>query len=149
MQLTKHTDFAFRVLIYLANMSQEKTTIAEITERYDISRTHLMKVVNALVNAGWVTSTRGKGGGISLGVSPKYISVKDVVMRMEKTLAPVDCKTPLCYIDGACKLQGFLFDAQAAYLDYLAKFTLEDLVGHKTQQRLNSAADWKPVIMKV
>lgn len=136
MQLTKHTDFAFRVLIYLANMQQEKTTIKDITEHYHISRTHLMKVVNSLVNAGWVSSSRGKGGGIKLGVSPQCISVKDVVMRMEKTLAPVDCKNPLCYINGACKLQGFLFEAQAAYLDSLATITLADLVWEKTQQRI-------------
>lgn len=148
MQLTKHTDFAFRVLIYLANMPQEKTTISEITEIYGISRTHLMKVVNALANEGWVHSSRGKGGGICLGMPPEQISAKDVLVRMEKTLTPVDCKTPVCHINGACKLQGVLYGAQQAFLDHLAPYTLADLVWQKTQERIvdndiGKAVTWK------
>ena len=73
MQLTKHTDYAFRVLIYLAGMSEERTTIQAITETFDISKTHLMKVVNELANKGWVASTRGKNGGIRLGVAPESV----------------------------------------------------------------------------
>lgn len=136
MQLTKHTDFAFRVLIYLANMQQDKTTITEITDFFGISRAHLMKVVNALVNAGWVKSSRGKGGGITLGVSPQQVSVKDVIVQMESTLAPVNCNKPICAIYGACRLQGVLFDAQTLYLNALAEVTLADLVCGQTKARI-------------
>jgi DNA-binding IclR family transcriptional regulator len=60
MQLTKHTDFAFRTLIYLAMMEQELTTIQHITDSFDISKSHAMKIVNTLANKGWVKSIRGK-----------------------------------------------------------------------------------------
>ena len=41
MQLTKHTDYAFRVLIYLISMEEERTTIRTITQAFDISKSHV------------------------------------------------------------------------------------------------------------
>jgi len=52
MQLTKHTDYAFRVLIYLAMQPTDTlATIQEISEYFDISRNHMMKIVQKLANA--------------------------------------------------------------------------------------------------
>lgn len=136
MQLTKHTDYAFRVLIYLANMQEEKTTISHITERFAISKTHLMKVVNILSNAGWVTSVRGKNGGIYLGIAPEDLSLRAVVERMENILEPVNCQQPVCFFDGVCHLKGVLFQAQEAYLAHIGQYSLADLIRPELQQRL-------------
>jgi Rrf2 family transcriptional regulator, nitric oxide-sensitive transcriptional repressor len=48
MQLTRHTDFALRVLIYLAVNPGRLSRITEIAEAYQISRHHLVKVVTSL-----------------------------------------------------------------------------------------------------
>lgn len=136
MQLTKHTDYAFRVLIYLGGMKEERTTIQRINEAFDISRTHLMKVVNALANKGWIDATRGKNGGIRLGVEANAINLKDVLVYMENNLDPINCDTPSCYIKGVCQLKPILLQAQNAYLDYLADYTIADLVDDKTIVRL-------------
>jgi len=134
MKLTKHTDYAFRVLIYLSAMKEEKITIQEITDLFNISKTHLMKVVNELANKGWVNSTRGKNGGICLGKAPSAISLKDVLIHMEKTLEPINCTSPMCYLNSVCNLKPILIKAQEQYLDYLGSFTLQDLVDDKTKQ---------------
>lgn len=136
MQLTKHTDYAFRVLIYLAGMQEERTTIQAITETFDISKTHLMKVVNELANKGWVDSTRGKHGGIRLGRDAGDISLKDVLVQMEKTLEPINCDTPVCHIRGVCQLKPILLQAQHEYLNHLAQYTLADLINPKTITRI-------------
>ncbi len=136
MQLTKHTDYAFRVLIYLAGLEGQKTTILTITEAFDISKTHLMKVVNALVNKGWIQSLRGKNGGIKLGVAASEISLRAVVEYMENTLDPINCESPMCRISGACLLKPILVDAQNQYLDYLGNFSIEDLINQNTTQVL-------------
>jgi Rrf2 family nitric oxide-sensitive transcriptional repressor len=52
MHITQHTDYALRVLIYLASNEQRLVTIQEISERFEISRSHLMKVVNQLIRNG-------------------------------------------------------------------------------------------------
>ena len=60
------TDYALRLLIYLALKKDGLTTIAEIAATYDISRNHLMKVACELGVAGYVESVRGRGGGLRL-----------------------------------------------------------------------------------
>lgn len=136
MQLTKHTDYAFKVLIYLANMQEEKVTIKQLTERFSLSQAHLMKVVNVLSQAGWVTTLRGKNGGMFLGVAPHELTLRAVVERMEKTLIPFDCEKPPCFFNGACQLKGLLFAAQEQYLAHLERHTLADLIRPDTQQRI-------------
>ena len=63
MRLTDRTDYAFRVLMYLAVNDEGLATIREIAERYRISNSHLTRVVWELGRAGFVETVRGKGGG--------------------------------------------------------------------------------------
>jgi len=133
MQLTKHTDYAFRILIFLATLEKDKiTTIRQLTESFDISKSHTMKIVNKLVHQNWVQATRGKNGGVKLGVTASAISLKEVVLLMEKTLEPVNCDAPLCALKTACQLKGILVQAQEHYLAHLGKYTIGDLVNNKT-----------------
>ena len=48
MHLTLHTDYALRVLMYLALRPDRRCTIEEIAGAYGISRNHLMKVLYRL-----------------------------------------------------------------------------------------------------
>ena len=66
MRFTAFTDFAFRVLIYLALEPERRATISDIAGRYGVSKNHLMKVVNQLARAGIVTASRGRNGGLLL-----------------------------------------------------------------------------------
>jgi Rrf2 family nitric oxide-sensitive transcriptional repressor len=136
MQLTKHTDFAFRTLIYLASTEEDLTTIQAIADRFGISKSHAMKIVNKLVHAGWIRAVRGKNGGISLGCDPREISLTAVIKLMETTLEPVNCHNPPCLILNACVLKGVLSGAQQAYFDYLEPFTLAQMLNDKTQALL-------------
>ena len=133
MQLTKHTDYAFRILIFLATLEKGRlTTIKQLTEGFDISKSHAMKIVNKLVHKQWVKSVRGKNGGIQLGIAANEITLRSVVELMEQTLEPVNCDSPLCAIKSACQLKGILCQAQEQYLEYLGKFTLENLIDKQT-----------------
>lgn len=129
MQLTKHTDYAFRILIFLASREQKGlTTIQEIAERYQISRNHLMKIVQKLSHAGFVNSIRGNQGGIHLGKAPAEIGLREVIELMEQTLAPVNCHEPLCILTQHCQLRGILFQAQEKYLSTVGHYSLADLI---------------------
>ena len=44
MNITQHTDYALRVLIYLGACPERRATIKEISDRFEISRSHLMKI---------------------------------------------------------------------------------------------------------
>ncbi len=67
-QLTSFTDYGLRALIYMASLPEGKmTSISEVTQVYGVSRNHMVKIINQLSRAGFVTAVRGKNGGIRLG----------------------------------------------------------------------------------
>lgn len=66
MRITRYTDYSLRVLLYVALKDNELSTIGEIAAAYDISKNHLMKVVQELAAKGYLLVTRGKNGGMRL-----------------------------------------------------------------------------------
>jgi len=131
MQITSYTDYALRVLIYLAMSSNRQTTITEIADFYNISRNHLVKVVHQLGSKGFVRTTRGKGGGLSLQHPPEMISIGEVVRSMESHFNWVECFDPAqrhCRLLPGCGLKQLLGRAGDAYLQVLDAATLADLL---------------------
>lgn len=131
MRLTNYTDYSLRVLIYLASKpGEDKSTITEITDAYQISRNHLTKVIHQLGQIGLIETTRGRGGGIILAKEPSEIKIGDVVRETEEDFKLVECFGPdnNCVITSACGLRHILHEALAAYLGVLDKYTLADIV---------------------
>lgn len=135
MRLTMYTDFSLRVLIYLGTKEQDKlTTIQEISDAYNISKNHLMKVTFELGKAGFIQTVRGRGGGIRLADLPQNINVGTVVRKMEDDFHIVECfdrEHNRCPISPVCGLRGVLGKALHAYLAVLDEYTLEDLLFNK------------------
>ena len=132
MQLNLSTDIALRTLIYLGKKN-EAVTISEVSEAFDISKTHLMKVVMALVAANVIISERGRNGGIRLALDAKDISVGAVVRLMENNLALVVCMkegatNDVCPLMPKCKLRKLFFSAQNAFMATLDGSTLADIM---------------------
>jgi Rrf2 family nitric oxide-sensitive transcriptional repressor len=131
MRLTTFTDYALRVLIYLAVRRERRVTIDEIARSYSVSKHHVAKVVHFLGASGWVDNLRGRGGGVRLAVPPASINVAEVVRLAEGGDEPAECFSagrPRCAIAADCLLRGVLGNAVDAFYASLAKKTLEDLV---------------------
>ncbi|WP_312137504.1 Rrf2 family transcriptional regulator [Brevundimonas sp. BH3] len=129
MRLTRYTDYAMRVLLYLGARQDRLCSISEIAQAYDISQNHLMKVVSDLVGAGYVESVRGRSGGVRLAKPPAEINVGAVVRHTEDGFDLVDCAN--CVIAPACGLTGALNQALAAFMKVLDGYTLENLMGRR------------------
>ena len=131
MQLTYNTDYSLRVLLYLGQHQDELVSTREISEYFQISQNHLVKVVNKLGKLGYLTLKRGRyGGGIKLGKAPEDINIGEVVREMEP-LDIVECfnsEKNNCVITASCRLKGVLFTARKAFMDTLKKQTLQDLL---------------------
>jgi Rrf2 family nitric oxide-sensitive transcriptional repressor len=91
MRLTRYTDYSLRVLIYLGLQTERLSSIREIADLYGISESHLMKVVQALGQSGYVATLRGGGGGLRLAKPAHEINVGDVVRNTEDDVALVEC----------------------------------------------------------
>ena len=129
MQLTYHTDYALRLLIYMVSRPGRKVTTREVAEFYGVSVNHLTKVAKALTKAGWLTTTRGTGGGLMLAVHTPAAKVGEIV-RQTENWALVECfdlKTNTCPIAGACALKPILHQAQRAFFDVLDGYRVADL----------------------
>lgn len=140
MRLTRYTDYAMRVLLYLGAREDRLCSIAEIAQAYDISQNHLMKVVSDLVNAGYLVSVRGRFGGVRLARPPAEINVGAVVRHTEDGFDLVDCGN--CIIAPACGLTGALHQALAAFMKVLDGYTLENLLARRVDlARLSEPSD--------
>ena len=131
MRLTVYTDYALRLLMYLAVKQEGLATIAEVAERYDISKNHLTKVAYQLGAAGYVETVRGRNGGLRLAKPPASIGLGEIVRRTEPDMAIVSCFKPIeepCAIRPCCVLKNAFGKARDAFLDVLDGYTLKDLV---------------------
>lgn len=129
MRLTRYSDYAMRVLLYLGRQPDRLCSIAEIAKAYGISQNHLMKVINDLVNAGWLASTRGRGGGVRLAVPASEINVGAVIRHTEDDFDLVGCSS--CIILPACGLTSVLDEALGAFMTVLDRYTLADVLARK------------------
>lgn len=137
MRLTQWTDYTLRVLMYCAACQQRATpvTISEISSAYNISRSHLTKVVFALSGQGWLTTTRGRGGGLRLSRPAAEFDLEEIIKATETDFTMVECfeiKANQCGLATHCLLRGVLSEALQSYLAVLRRYTLADLVKDHT-----------------
>ena len=132
MRFTLHTDYSLRVLMYLgAEPGDDLTTVKEISKSYGISENHLMKVVHRLGQSGFITTVRGRQGGMRLARAPDDIIAGAVVRACEDDMRIVECfdsQTNTCPIANACALPSVLDEASTAFLSVLDRYTLADLL---------------------
>lgn len=138
MRLTVYSDYALRVLMYLAVKDDGLATIAEIAESYAISKNHLMKVVHELGVAGYVETLRGRQGGLRLAKPAEQIGLGEIVRHTEPDMALVPCFEPInapCAVLPCCVLRRALMEACESFMQALDAYTLRDLVKPRTPLR--------------
>lgn len=137
MRITRYTDYSLRTLIYVALKDEEISTIREIAERYNISKNHLMKVVQELNSKGYLQAVRGKNGGLRLSGKPENINIGKVVRDIEQDFALVECfEGGECSLTPACRLKGALHKALEAFFTVLDNYTLADLLPESSRREL-------------
>jgi Rrf2 family transcriptional regulator, nitric oxide-sensitive transcriptional repressor len=131
MRLTRHTDYALRLLMLLALEPESAHTIEAVARRYRISRNHATKVAQTLIQAGFVGGARGRGGGLRLRGPAEAVNLGAVVRATEESLALVECfdlERNACVVAPVCGLRGPLQAALNAFLAVLDGYSLADLV---------------------
>lgn len=133
MRMTQQSDYALRMLVYLALKPDQTCTVNEIAEAYGLSRHHLLKVALKMKNLGLVESLRGRSGGINLATDPADINIGALMQSLEGDFALVECMKPTggcCVISPECRMKGMFHEALGAYLNVLRAYTLADAIGN-------------------
>ena len=163
MRLTNYSDYALRSLIYLAVKPDQHSlaNISDIANSYNISKSHLTKIIHQLGQLGYIDSVRGKNGGIRLACAPKDINLGVLIKQIEPDFALVECfATQLpngerqphskglpitlidesasiskvgCVISPVCQLKGVFFEALTAFIAVLERYTLADLMNNEAE----------------
>jgi Rrf2 family transcriptional regulator, nitric oxide-sensitive transcriptional repressor len=140
-RLTLHTDYALRLLMLLAVEPGELHTIATVAKRYGVSRNHMMKVAQTLIQAGFVTSVRGRCGGLKLARKPAEIMLGAVVRKTEDDLSLVGCfavERDPCLMETVCGMRKPLRQALNAFFAVLDGISLADALHPGRIKRMRS-----------
>lgn len=135
MQLTVFTDFGLRGLMFLAAQPDQRSSVKEIADHYNISYNHLVKVAHKLSQLGYVYGTKGKGGGMQLAKSADKLKLGDLVRALEPNMDIVECfnrDKNTCRITKGCQLKHYLMEANNAFIATLNKHSLADISRDKS-----------------
>lgn len=135
MRLTLQTDYALRMLMYLALRRGQPCRVTDVALNYGISHNHLLKVALRLGRLGYVTTLRGRTGGIALARRPEDVNLGDVVRSMEDGFALTECMRDggRCTISPACRLKHVASKALEAFLTIFDSCTLADIAGNSSE----------------
>lgn len=131
MYISKFTDYAFRVLVYLATNNERLCTVDEIAKNLSVSENHMKKIVHRLAKGDFIKSTKGRSGGIKLAFQPEEINLASVIIYCDEISNVMDCKkdsTICCYFVVGCKLKKIIDDAVSSFSNEFKKYTLKDLL---------------------
>ncbi|MBD3379039.1 MAG: Rrf2 family transcriptional regulator [Candidatus Omnitrophica bacterium] len=93
MILTTRSSYGVRALINVAILHQsgKPVSVRTVAREEGISEIYLEQIFNCLKKRGILKATRGPRGGYALASDPAEITVYDVVMALEESLAPGKC----------------------------------------------------------
>lgn len=129
MRMTQQTDYALRILLYLAVRPDQTCRVADVADAFEVSRGHLLKIALRLKRLGHIQTARGRAGGIRLARAPEEIGIGALVRAIEGEFPLVEClhaRGGACVISPACKMKAMFHEALDAYLAVLDSFTLAD-----------------------
>lgn len=131
MNLSKFSDYSFRALIYLAENQEKLCTVEEVADYLKISEHHLKKIVQRLGKTEYIQSSKGRNGGLKLGLNPKDINLGSILRITEDNLTLVECFSDdkcTCNLTGICKLKIVFDNSLNSFINELSKYTLEDII---------------------
>ena len=143
MRLTTKGRFAVTAMIDMGlRQHNGPVTLASISQRQDISLSYLEQLFGKLRRHELVASTRGPGGGYTMGRPMGEISVADVIYAVDEPLDATQCRgKENCDNEQRCMTHDLWASLNRVMVDYLDSVTLQQLVEEQrermTQQGVN------------
>lgn len=137
MKLSTKGRYAARAMLELAEAyGGGPVKLSKIACSQEISERYLERMMNALVKAELVCSTRGQKGGFQLSNPPSEIRLSTVVQAVEGSLAPVACvdSPGICRRHEGCVTKDVWESVKLAILDVLGSITLEGMLEMKKRK---------------
>ena len=131
MQLKNSTDYAIRIVCYLAAQERMVST-SELSRKLNVSANYVPKIAKKLKNAKIVTACEGTNGGYMLAKQPENISLMDIISCVEETMAINRCLEEDRFCSGnledTCKIHKILLSLQNTYNNKLESVKVSDVI---------------------
>lgn len=131
MRLTIRTNLAMRTLMYCAVNEGRTVRKHAVAEACAASENHLAQVIHGLALAGFLTTQRGRSGGLRLARPAAQITVGSVLRTFEAGVPFAECMESgggNCPLRACCRLKCVFAAALEAFYASLDRVTLADLV---------------------
>lgn len=141
MRVSSRGQYGVRALAYLAaHYGEGPINVRTVAEAEGLPAKYLEQLLARLRRGGLVRSSRGAHGGIMLAREPESISVRQVVLLLEGSLAPVECLQGPNGHEEDCVPHELWRALHEGVLRILDSFTLADLaVRLKARERRQAA----------
>jgi Rrf2 family iron-sulfur cluster assembly transcriptional regulator len=141
MRLTTKGRFAVTAMIDLAMREHGgPVTLASISQRQSISLSYLEQLFGKLRRHQLVASTRGPGGGYTLGRPATGTTVADIIVAVDEPLDATQCGgKENCQDDQRCMTHDLWAALNVKMVEFLDSVTLADLVAQQKARAQKSA----------
>jgi Rrf2 family protein len=128
--VTRNTDYAVRALCCIAEQKQEIISAEQLVKSLEMPRPFLRKILQVLNKEGLLNSSKGKGGGFTLTVSPGEITLADVMKIFQGPIRLNECKFKKsdCSCIGDCLLKKKIDKIEEEVTAKLKAITIESIV---------------------
>ena len=106
MYVTRKADYAIRCVLHLSRNTGRIISVDEISGAMDVPRPFLAKILQRLMKAGLVGSTRGVKGGFRLARNPEDVNLLEVIEAIQGPLAANACAIDrkMCSLSARCAI---------------------------------------------
>lgn len=133
MKISTKGRYAVRIMAELARHPHDNISVAELSEKQEISAKYIEKIISLLSKANLIISTRGAQGGYQLTKSPKKYTIAEILRTTDDLPKLVPCLNS----ESPCPRREFC-DSVSCWdkltkliTDYLSSITLADLINQK------------------
>lgn len=128
--LTKNTDYAVRALLVLSSDPGKYISARDVADEQRMPYQFTRKILNQLINSGYVISRDGAGGGFRLIEDPDSIKLVELIGIFQGRIQLSECmfRNKLCHNRDTCVLRENIKRIERIIEDEFREITIGSLL---------------------
>ena len=128
--ITRNTDYAVRALCCIVEQKQEVISADQLVKSLEMPRPFLRKILQTLNKEGLLNSSKGKGGGFALALSPEKITLTGVMKIFQGPIKLNECtfKKKVCPNINDCLLKKKIDEIEKEVIAKLKAITIASII---------------------